>query len=197
MAIEIETLIYRDRSKILFAIIGCIAFVAIGVWLLTISNSEIVTSKGFRLFFNSPAFAKGSGGAAIIVFGSLLIFLARKLFDTKPALVLTLNGITDNAGLNAAGFIPWSEIAGYDVFEMSGQKTLVVFVNDPDKYASLGNPITRKLNEWNANMVGSPISISTATLDIDMTELIQVFEKYHFNFQSNNAISATDPSPVL
>ena len=174
-----ETIIPLNRRKIALAAIGCLVLVGAGVWLVSLDDSRVISERGFRLFFNSPFVAHGLGWLAIAFFGGLAVFSVKKFFDKTPGLVFNGKGITDNAGLNAAGFIPWEEVEGYQVFEMSGQKMLVIIVNDPEKYASRGNLLKRKLNAANAQMAGSPISISANTLDVGFHDLLSLFEKYH------------------
>ena len=187
MYISEETRIPLNRRKIAFAVIGCLMFVGAGMWLVSLDDSRVISDRGFRLFFNNPLYAHGLGWLAIAFFGGVAIFFAKKFFDKTPGLIFNAEGITDNAGMNAAGFIPWEEVDGYDVFEMSGQKMLVIIVSHPEKYASRGNFLKRKLNAANAQMAGSPISVSTNTLDVGFHELLSLFQKYHREYGSERA----------
>ena len=187
MNIKKETVIPLNRRKIALAAIGCLVVVGAGVWLVSLDDARVISDRGFRLFFNNPVYAHGAGWLAIAFFGALAVFSVKKFFDKTPGLVFDAKGITDNAGMNSAGFIPWEEVDGYDVFEMSGQKMLVIIVNDPGKYASRGNFLKRKLNAANAQMSGSPISVSTNTLDVGFHDLISLFEKYHREYGSDRA----------
>ena len=182
MHIQEETIIPQNRRKIAFTVIGRLALVGAGAWLVSLDDSRVISERGFRLFLNNPLVAHSLGWLAIAFFGGVALFSIGKLFDTTPGLVFNSEGITDNAGLNAAGFIPWQEVGGYEVFEMSGQKMLVIFVRAPDKYAWRGNFMKRKLNAANAQMVGSPISIPTNTLGVGVPELISLFEEYHCKY---------------
>lgn len=180
-----ETVIELSKTKILLAVAGAAAFVAIGIWLLTIDAADITAGRSFRLFFNSPAYARMLGVAAIVVFGLMGAFFARKFFDKKPGLILDSSGITDNASAAAAGFIPWSDVTGTGVFEMSGAKMLVVMVREPENYVERGNAVKRKLNKANFNMVGSPISISSTALATDFVELQSTFDRYIQKYVAN------------
>ena len=180
-----ETKIPLDRRKIALAVAGCLALAGAGIWLVSLDDSRIVSERGFRLLFNSPLFAHGVGWVAIALFGGLAVFSVKKFFDKTPGLVFNGEGIIDNSGLNSAGFIPWDEVEGYDVLEVSGQRMLVIVVSDPYKYASRGNLLKRKLNAANAQMAGSPISISANTLDIGFQDLLSLLEKYHREYSTN------------
>ena len=173
-----EKIIELSKTKIALAILGTCAFVAIGVWLLSLDEAIIRTSSSYRLLFNEPMYARGLGIAAIVVFGALALFFFKKLFDKKPGLVFNNSGIVDNASAVAAGFIPWSEITGYDIFEMPQQKMLIIMVSDPQKYVERGNAVKQKLNQANFNMCGSPISISANALKINFADLLALFDEY-------------------
>jgi hypothetical protein len=173
-----ETVIELSKTKIILTIVGSAVFVAIGIWLLTINAADISQGRSFRLFFNSPLFARALGVLSIAFFGLTGIFGIRKFFDKRPGLILDSSGITDNASAAAAGFIPWSDVIGFDVFEMNKSKMLVVMVGDPEKYIDRGNAVKRKLNKANFNMVGSPISISSVTLATDFADLQSLFRRY-------------------
>ena len=173
-----EKIIELSKTKILLGILGSLAFVVAGVWLLTLDAELIRTGDNFRLFFNNPAVAYGLGFAAIVVFGILALFFFRKLLNKEPGLILNSSGIMDNASAASAGFIPWSEVLGSEVFEMQKQKMLVIMVSDPEKYVQRGSAIKQKLNKANYNMVGSPITISATTLKTNFAELRSTFDEY-------------------
>jgi len=169
-----EKIIQLSKTKIALGILGSFAFVAIGVWLIMLDQTNIETSRSFRLFFNSPTVVRGLGLVAIVVFGFLAIFFIRKLFDQKPGLVFNNAGIVDNASAVAAGFIPWSEVTGSHVFEIQRQN----MVSDPQKYVDHGNALKRKLNQANYKMCGSPIAISANALKVNFSELRAIFDEY-------------------
>ena len=179
-----EKIIELSKTKIALAILGTCAVVAIGIWFLSLDEAIIRTSSSYRLLFNEPMYARGLGIVAIVVFGALALFFFKKLFDKKPGLVLNNSGIVDNASAVAAGFIPWSEITGYDIFEMPQQKMLIIMVRDPQKYVERGNAVQQKLNQANFKMCGSPISISANALKINFAELIALFDEYQRKYGS-------------
>jgi hypothetical protein len=173
-----ETVIELDRRKIVLGFVGTVVFVAVGIWLVMLDDSRVASGKSFRLLMNSPLLAHALGVVSILFFGALGVFLVKKVFDKKPGLVFSAGGLLDNAGATAAGLIPWEDIDGYDVLEISGRKMLIVMVGDPQRYIERGNAVRRRLNLANFNMAGSPISISTRTLRTNLDELIDLFERY-------------------
>ena len=182
-----EKIIELSKRKIAMLLLGSLLFVAAGIWFLTFDAESIRTDSGFRLLFNSPPLAYGIGLVAITVFGFFGFQAIKQFLNKKPGLIFNSSGIVDNASSASAGFIPWSDVLGSHVFEMQGQKMLVIMVKDPEKYANQGSALKRKLNQGNFNMVGSPISISSITLKTNLSELQSLFEEYHRKF--GNAIA--------
>lgn len=102
-------------------------------------------------------------------------FGARKLFDTRPALVFSSAGIIDNASGVAAGFIPWADIAGIGVYQYGRNRALRVNLVDPEKYVARGSPIRRWVNRVNLRMGGSPVYIPATVMPIEFEELVELF----------------------
>ena len=177
-----ETIIKLSKFKITLLVTGSIVFVLGGIWLLTLDPQQIESARRF----NNPALITAVAYASIVFFGLCGIYGAIKLFDTKPGLVLNSSGITDYSSAVAAGLIPWQEIRGFREFQVSGQKMLVVLVNDPERYVNMGNPIRRALNKANFNMVGSPISISANALKISYAELTELCLQFHRRYVAND-----------
>jgi hypothetical protein len=173
-----EKIIGVGRTKVALLILGACAFVAAGAWLLTCDDAAIRSGRSFRVFFNDPLIARGFGLASIVFFGLAGLYGLKKLFDRKPALIFNEHGLFDNASAVSAGFIPWSEVTGTAVFEVNKQKTLIIAVRNPQQYIERGGALKRALNKANYRMVGSPISISAGTLEINFSELVSLFDRY-------------------
>lgn len=169
-----ETIIALSKKKIVLILLGACVFVAAGVWMFSLDDASIQSGRRF----NDPLYVHGLGLASIVFFGGCGLFALTKLFDKKPALVLTNSGFVDNSSSAAAGFIPWSEVVGTEIFEIQQQKMLVITVKNPEEYIARGNSLKRALNKANHKMVGSPISISSNALAINFSELVSLFDEY-------------------
>ena len=132
--------------------------------MLSFDDESIRSGRSFNLFLNNPMYVRGLALLSIVLFGLIAIFFLRKLFDKEPGLVFTNSGIVDNASAVSAGFIPWSEVIGSQIFEMPQQTMLIIMVREPEKYVDRGNAVKRKLNQANHKMCGSPIAISANAL---------------------------------
>jgi hypothetical protein len=167
-----------SRKKLVFLILGGAAFALAGLWMVQLDEASI---REIRTLSN-PTLFRSFGVLALVLATLVVIYGARKMFDNKPGLVLSPEGITDNSSGVAAGLIPWTDITGFDIFEMHRQKMLVILVNEPEKYIQRGNPIQRTLHRANTSMVGSPISISSNTLKIGFDELCALVENYRARY---------------
>ena len=173
-----ETIIELSRKKLVLLILGSLAFVVAGVWLLSLDAAGIRSGRGFRFFFNDPTVVYVAGLASILFFGGCGVYGVRKMFDKKPGLVLNSSGVVDNASGVAAGFIPWSEVIGSGVVEIQKQKMLVIGVRDPQQYIDRGGALRRAMNRANYGMTGSPVAIPSVTLKMDFCELVSLFNRY-------------------
>lgn len=169
-----ETIIGLSKTKLVLLLLGASAFVAAGIWMLSLDDASIQSQRRF----NDPLYVHGLGLVAVVFFGICGLFALKKLFDKKPGLVFNNSGIVDNASSASAGFIPWSEVVGAEVFEIQKQKMLIIMVRNPQEYIARGNSLRRTLNKANYKMVGSPISISSNALEISFSELTSLFSQY-------------------
>lgn len=169
-----ERIIKLSRTKIVFLTVGALGFVALGLWLVLLDDAFI---QSFRRF-NDPTFVHGSGLAAVLFFGVCAVAGIRKLYDRKPGLVFSREGMLDNASSVAAGFVPWQEITGAEMLKIERTRILVVKVADPQKYVERGGKWKRMLLQTNLKLYGSPIQIPATALQIDFDELVKLFTEY-------------------
>ena len=170
-----------SKVKVLLLIVGALAFVALGIWMLQLDSTWIESQRRF----NSPALVHGVGVASIVFFGLCAVAAVMKLFDRKPGLVLSSTGILDNSSSASAGLIPWSEVQGFDVLKIQRQRLLIVKLVAPDKYVEVGSAVKRSLNRMNLKMCGSPIAITSNSLKINFDELLDVCNSYLSQYGKN------------
>jgi hypothetical protein len=169
VAVDDERVIELSRTKLVMLIGGSLLMAAAGVWFFFASvGGSLVTTLGR---FGPPWMVHALGAGAALFFGACAVYAIAKSFDPKPGLVLGPTGLVDNSSAVAAGFIPWSDVTGVEIFQLGTQKTLVIRVADPEKYVARGNPLKRALNRANTGMVGSPVVISSNALRIPFHEL--------------------------
>ncbi|MCD7973105.1 MAG: hypothetical protein LUG18_10665 [Candidatus Azobacteroides sp.] len=104
-----EIVIYRSERKSLFVIFGSLLLVAAGYLFLHNTNKEVI------------------GWSIIILSVLCLIFGIGSLFDRKPQLILTKDGITEMNSVREE--IEWNAIHQVDEFFYRGQNFIRFLVN--------------------------------------------------------------------
>jgi len=167
-----------SKAKLAKLLIFSVLFLVAGGWMI------IADPQSGNPFFNNPV-VKGVAGFGGVIMGVLgIYFTVKKMFDSKPGLVLSEEGVYDNTSAFQFGLIPWSDISG--VYERtiqasiaSKQRFVTIGLVSPEKYISKEtNVLKRKLLEVNAKNYGSPIHISTNGLKIKHDELLKLVKEY-------------------
>lgn len=164
-------------SKIRIGLLLCasVGMMALGGWLLTLPDVSIAAQRRF----NEPWLVHSVGGLSLLFFGVCSLMAGRKLLDASPGLVLSEQGLLDNASGVAAGFIPWSQITGIGHYQVQGQKMLVIGLADPKPYLERGPFWKKALLKANYRLVGSPVSIPANTLKMAFEPLLALVCEYH------------------
>lgn len=162
-----------SKKKLLLMLIGSIGFVALGLWFIinppTISNPV----------FGNPTVIFVTGIASILFFGLCGVYIARKLPDNKPGLIIDNVGLTDNSSGVSAGQILWSDIENISVIEIHRQKLIMLQVKNPQDYIDKQTSgIKSKMMQMNFNMYGTPLSITSNSLQIKFDELLNILNDH-------------------
>ncbi len=160
-----------NKKKLIFLIIGAIAFILIGLWFViappTISNP----------IFGNPTQLFILGIIIIIFFGLCAIYIARKITDNRPGLIINKIGLTDNSSGVSAGQILWSDIESISVVEIHRQKLIMFQVKNPQDYINKQTSgFKRKMFQMNFKMYGTPLSITSTSLKIKFDELLNILK---------------------
>jgi hypothetical protein len=164
-----------SKWKMLLIIGGALLFVVAGVVFFNMDPAEIEA----RRRWNSPWLVHGVGLLAMAMGAAGVLGVGRKLFDGRPGLVLDDRGLTDNSSLFAAGFVPWSEITGVSVRAVHGsnQKILYVLLADPERFIAKFGPLRRLAMRAGMKM-GSPVGITSGTLQVGFDEMVALVERH-------------------
>ena len=158
-----------SKKKLILMLIGSIGFVSAGLWFVinppTISNP----------FLGNPTVIFVTGIASILFFGLCAFYIARKLPDNKPGIIIDNTGLTDNSSGVSAGQILWSDIENISVIEIHRQKLIMLKVKNPQDYIDKQTSgFKRKMMQMNFNMYGTPLSITSNSLKIKFDELLNI-----------------------
>jgi hypothetical protein len=171
-----------SKRKMFFIFLGGIFLTGCGVCCLGIAVVELFRSEElpeavqndwffglFSALFLSYMFIIGLVGVLFFGFGTIIVYL--KLFDTKPGLIINRQGIIDYA--NAPDIVVlWSDIEQITVSKVGGHRFLMIIVKNPQDYIEQAkNPLAKKMVEMCIKMFGTPIGISTSSLQIKFDDL--------------------------
>lgn len=155
-----------SKTKIILYFIGALVFVLLGI----IFTYEPATYVSFR--YPSPTIIRIGGIASLVFFGGCLIFITRKLLDSKIGLRISEEGIWDNSNVFGLGLIEWKDVTGFKTFKISFTKIIVVKTNKPTKYIdSAKNGFAKRTMKSNNKTLGSPLTIMASSLSIKVDEL--------------------------
>ena len=177
MTTDLPITIPLSKGKLLLSTLGAFAFVAIGFWFVLAPPSRTGSSLESTLLMVL-------GLVAILFFGGIAILVIRKLFDSRPGLVIDKQGLMDNSGGLSAGQILWQDIEAIQVLQIQRQRLILVLVNNPQDYIDRqSSSWKRKLMAMNYRQYGTPISISSNGLKISFGELLRMLEQQLAQFQ--------------
>ncbi|GAB3931138.1 STM3941 family protein [Mucilaginibacter myungsuensis] len=158
-----------SKVKIVLLILGSIIFVALGVWLWSIA--DVQTRR-------PPIIAKMVGGACVIFFGACLGIGVKTFFDKRPGLIINEDGLQIFSSFSKSTFVSWEHITGMGEMIVHRTKLVLIFIDNVEEViAAQQNKWSQKLMRANANMSGTPVSISSNVLKISHKELMNTLEK--------------------
>jgi hypothetical protein len=161
-----------SKKKLVLMFIGSLGFVAAGFWFAF--NPPRINNP----LFGNPIFILAISIAAILFFGFCAVFIARKLPDSRPGLVLDSEGLTDYSSGVSIGKILWSDIEDISIIEIQRQKLIMLQVRNPQDYIEKQtNGLKRKIMQMNWKMYGSPLSITAASLQIQFDGLVDLIDE--------------------
>ena len=158
--------IQLSKKKITLLLVAGITFVIIGYF------GALKPENYVSLIFSNKEIIRISGIAAICFFGIGSIFIIRKLFDNKPGLIIDKHGITDNSNMTSVGLVDWADIKRIEKKQVASTQFLIIHTNKPKKYLERAkNFLSKKSMLANQKMYGSPISITSNSLKINIEDL--------------------------
>lgn len=160
-----------SKTKIILVLIGCFVFVILGFFFIL--KPEFFISPIVR----TVLFIQIVGSVVILFFGLGGIYGCKKLLDRKIGLVIDIEGIYDNSNASSIGLIKWDDIINIKTEQVSSAKFLLVYIRNPKEYISREKGFKKKLMEANYKMYGTPLSITSNTLQCNFHELEMIIKE--------------------
>jgi hypothetical protein len=171
--------IYTSKKKSLLLLLGSLAFVALGIWLVM----EADNLTGWRA--RNPLLTRGIGIASILFFGLGIFVSIKRLVKSEIALIIDPIGLNVNPKKSTSEFIKWEEIIGFEEIKIQSTKILIVSVTNPEYWLKQEtNMIRKKMMQFNINNYDSPFNIAASGLDISSTELKDTLNKYFEKYKN-------------
>lgn len=160
-----KVIVGRSRIKTFLLLLGAIAFVLIGIWMITTSGTDVLE--------------KVIGGISILFFGAAIPIGIKKLITNEPALELSENHLIIEPQSNKKFVLPWNIILEFDVINIKSTKIITIKVSNPKDWIDKEtNPIKRKLMQFNLNSYGTPFNIASSGLDISHKKLMELLDNF-------------------
>jgi hypothetical protein len=126
-----------------------------GVWLLSLDPWSLVAWP------------------SILLFGALMVMIAKQMLDARPTIMIDEAGIFDRA--NKLGLIEWDDITDAVVEGIKGFPTVRLQLRDPDKYRRRLSAVTRGL--WALHERRDSVWIGLTGTNADAKQLADVLGK--------------------
>ena len=155
-----------SKSKLTLMFLGSVVFVGLGIWFVT--NHPKINNP----IFGNPTTIFIVGLASILFFGLVGFSIFKKLWDKTPGLIISDQGVFDNASGVSAGLVPWTDIVEIRETKVVNQTFINLVVKNPQVYIDRQkSAFKRKLMQMNYNTYGTVIGISSNGLKCDYREL--------------------------
>ena len=171
MELDKEIIIYPSFPKLLGLFILSIIFVLIGSLLIIIGfNIDIGIDITIREDY-SPLLIGVIGIICCLFFGLCGIYIAKRLFVMEPSIIISEDGFTDNASAISAGFLKWSEIKSFLIYDYAGQKFLGIEPIDIEGTLKKVSKVKRTLLNMNKSLGVAIINIPQNTINMPLEKV--------------------------
>ena len=157
---------YRKGPYIIIAVVS--AAICLGLFLMLREDIEYdltITHSYERLFF-----LLGSCGFFLLI---NLLFIALGIFTKEYMLKIDDRGITNNMAGAYWKFIPWEDIADFELFSTAGQMILGIKVIDERKYVESLGKFRKRVAKSNKFFSDSLIQVGLELAKEDPGEIVQ------------------------
>lgn len=169
----------KKLGDVLLALLA-LAFVSLGIWMLSASTSTLTNPVNapshplLRYIYTHPLLYRTLSALLTLGSAQMLFRLIQGYFNKTPGLSLTAKGIIDAHydPRESLGPVPWRDIVDFYISYAGKQKTLVIELENPDKYLRLGNRNRQRNSQQYMQEFGSPIAIPKSYLKTDIEKLV-------------------------
>lgn len=163
---EDRIVIYPRRWKQVLFALGALVFVVAG-FLIGVANGW-----------------QGNLGVLVAIyvgvpfFGLCFLYLIFRIAVPRPALIVSDEGILDNASVVGAGLIRWDEVKDIRATSFGTERVLVIVPKDETTILARQNPVKRRLMRMNKSLANCIVCIPGNILPMTCEELRDQIRQY-------------------
>jgi hypothetical protein len=162
-----EVIIYPKKVKLLAIAISALLFVILSFY---VAQNRVAMELPLE-FIIITSFV------GIPFFGLCLVYAIYRLLMPKPAVVISDEGIFDNASAVGAGMLRWEEIADVFAYDFMGQRMLGIIPVNEGVVLRRQSRLKRVMAKMNKGIAPAPFNIPQSVLPISVDELLSRVEE--------------------
>lgn len=156
-----EFIVKTSLRKSIIYLLGCLLFVVVGIFILSIANDISGKIIGF---------------ASIIFFGFGFIFLLYQVLNPRPRIIVDKNGITDRT--LGIGRINWEDIEYAALNSTSSIAFIILELKGVENYLAKTSIFKRKLGRINKIMGFGEFNINLSLADAEPQVVFELMRKF-------------------
>ncbi len=131
------------------------------------------------------------GYAGVVLFGIAGILILFNMLTSKPALIISKEGIVNNAHAGGGYLIRWNNIRSMKIITVSKQKMIQIDLKNDQEIFEQVNYISEKWMRLNSRFYGTPTFIPAVMIKTDLDEVLSIIrqqKKLHSKRNSGSSI---------
>jgi hypothetical protein len=160
--------VYARKGRIILLGFGALVFVCLGILFIALAPEAEAGDRATLTII---------GVISIVIFGFCLVLYLKKLFGRSPMLIISKEGITDQATYTPAGHIRWEEIQDIQALRMYNQDFLCIFTHDPDLIMRRYTGFQRMLVKMNKGVSPAQAHVPLKMLNCSLPTLMEEINK--------------------
>lgn len=162
-----EVAIYPKKVKLLGIAMGALLFVILGFYF---AQNRVAMGLPLEVIIITSY-------VGIPFSGLCLVYAIYRLLLPKPAVVISDEGIFDNASAVGAGMLRWEEIAHVFAYDFMGQRWLGIIPVHEEVVLGRQSRLKRVMAKMNKGIAEAPFNIPQSVLPISVDELLSRVEE--------------------
>lgn len=103
-----------------------------------------------------------------------VFFSTKKIFDKKPALIISPEGISNYSNFITSDLIEWADIKRFETQTIKGTVLIIIYVVNTEQVIQLSSGTKRIFMKMGELFYGTPFSITVNVLDCNLNELMEI-----------------------